>query len=203
MKKIAITGNIGSGKSTLAKYLTQQGYQIIHTDKLGHDLLMINSPCYQDIVKLSQQYNYNILNEDNSISRTKLGKYVFEDRDFKQSFDEIVHPLIHKQTAELIKISQNNNEKVVFIEIPLVYENKREKDYDEIWLVYCEDSIRKKRLKKRHPNWTEETISQRIKSQIPQEEKIKSAHHIIDNSYDLDQTYLQLEKLLSNFNTVK
>ena len=185
MIKYAITGNIASGKTEVQKILERNGFRVFDTDHAGHVLLENNS----DVIKAFK--DFDIL-QDGKISRDKLGKVVFNNKEKLEKLNSILHPEITKKILEFFE--ENKSEKKVFVGIPLLFETKMEKLFDKVILVYTDDDIRLKRLLARN-NYTIEYAQKRISCQDSQDEKIKKSDIIIYNN----GTLKDLEEQLSGF----
>lgn len=181
MIKVAIAGNIASGKSQAEKILSDLGYCVIDTDKLNHEILSSDENTIKEIKKTFK----NIENDDGSISREKLGQIVFSNKDKKFQLENILHKKIFEKLEELYKLHSEKD--IIFVSIPLLFEAKKEKDFDKIIFISADKEIRLKRLIKRN-NYTEEYAQKRIASQGEESEKIRKSDFIIYNNSDL-QTF--------------
>ncbi|MBI4534501.1 MAG: dephospho-CoA kinase [Candidatus Melainabacteria bacterium] len=190
--RIGITGGIACGKSAVGKYLSGKGIPVIDTDHLGHELLGSPNPAYQ---KLLDRFGTDLVDKPGGpISREKLAKIVFVDKQAKADLEAITHPAIENLLDE--RINSLNGEDIVVVLVPLLFECGLEPKYDEIWAVLVDHKTQVSRLKARN-NLTDEQAMVRINSQWPQEKKAARSHRIIDNSGTLDETYRQTEACLS------
>ena len=191
---VGLTGGIVGGKSTVASIFKDLGAKIIDTDKVGHSVILPNKPAWKKIVKI---FGKDILQNDMTIDREKLGKIVFANQSLLKKLNEITHPEITKMIKKEIDLAKNkthNQEKVLIIDAALIYEAKIDRFMDKIIVVYIDKDEQIKRLIKRN-NLSKDEALQRVRSQIPMEEKAKIADYVIDNSSSLDKTKEQVEKI--------
>ncbi len=187
MLKFAIVGNIASGKSTVESELSKSGFKVFDTDKLSHVILDEEKSAVIEAFK-----GFDIV-ENNEISRSKLGKIVFENKDLKQKLEDIIYPKLKEKISEIFE--ENKSEKVIFISIPLLFEVGWQDLFDKILFVQTDDDIRLKRLMKRN-SYSEKEAMARISAQIPQDEKIKKSDFIICNNGTLEILQNQIERFI-------
>jgi len=194
MKTIGLTGGIASGKSTVSKTLEKIGAIILDADKIAHSVMESGEPAWQEIVDF---FGRDILNEDKSINRKELGKIVFSDPEKLAKLNAITHYRIReKLRAELKAIETAAADKIVVVEIPLLYETGWEKWVDEVWVVWVDRETQIRRLIERD-GIDRKAALQRIESQMSLDEKARRANIVIDNSYGLEET---IESTARNFN---
>jgi len=195
---VGLTGGIVGGKSTVASMFKDLGAKIIDADKLGHSVILPNKPAWKKIVKI---FGKNIIQNDMTIDREKLGKIVFANQSLLKKLNKITHPEITKMIKKEIDSAKNkthNQEKVLIIDAALIYEAKIDRFMDKIIVVYIDKDEQIKRLIKRN-NLSKDEALQRVRSQMPMEEKAKISDYLIDNSNSLDKTKKQVEKIWREF----
>jgi len=191
---VGLTGGIVSGKSTVALMFKDLGAKIVDADKLGHSVVLPHKPAWEKIVKI---FGKDILQNDLTIDREKLGKIVFANQPLLKKLNEITHPEITKiikKEIDSVKNKTYNQKKILIIDAALIYEAKIDRLMDKIIVVYIDEDEQIKRLIKRN-NLSKDEALQRIKSQMPMKEKVKMADYVIDNSNSLDKTKKQVEKI--------
>lgn len=185
--KVAITGSIACGKSTVTSYLTKKNYRILDADKIGHELLENEKV----IEKLKEEFSEEILQEG-KVDRKKLGSIVFADKEKLKILNSIMHPQIRK---EITKQVASNKDKIIFIDMALLFEAKFDDIVDKIIVVHLDAETQLTRLINRN-GFSKEEAQLRISSQMSSEEKKKLANYVIDNSGTLEETYKQIDKIL-------
>ena len=189
---VGLTGGIVGGKSTVASMFRDLGAKIIDADRLGHSVILPYKPAWKKIVKL---FGEEILRNDLTIDREKLGKIVFGDQALLKKLNEITHPEIIKLIKKEINLAKNkthNHGKILIIDAALIYEAKIDRCMDKIIVVYIGKDEQIKRLIKRN-NLSKDEALQRVKSQMPMKEKVKMADYVIDNSSSLDEMKEKVE----------
>jgi dephospho-coA kinase len=185
---IGITGSIACGKSLVSNYLQEKGYTIIDADKIGH-MALENDEVKKQLVN---KFGKSIL-KDNEVNRVTLGKLVFENNENLKELNNIIHPQIRKNISEQIQV--HKNEKLVFVDVPLLFEAKFDDLVEKIVVVSLDEKIQLERLMNRNSLSKEEAL-QRIKSQIPVREKEKLGDYVVDNSFTQENTYNQVDRIL-------
>ena len=194
---VGLTGGIVSGKSTVALMFKDLGAKIVDADKLGHSVILPHKPAWEKIVKI---FGKDILQNDLTIDREKLGKIVFANQSLLKKLNDITHPEITKiikKEIDSLKNKTYKQKKILIIDAALIYEAKIDRLMDKIIVVYIDEDEQIKRLIKRN-NLSKDEALQRIKSQMPMKEKVKMADYVIDNSNSLDKTKKQVEKIWKN-----
>ena len=145
MKIIGITGGVGAGKTQILEYLNNKyGATICMTDEVGKKLQKKGTECFDEIVA---HFGNEILDEKGELDRAKLSDIVFADRVELSVLNGIVHPRVKEEIQKKITREERRNTNLMLIEGALLIEDHYEEICDELWYVYVEDSIRRKRLK--------------------------------------------------------
>ena len=186
MFRIGLTGGIASGKSLVSGFFADEGIVVLDADKIYKNLLKTNKLLYNEIVKTFQLEELDL---------QQLSHIVFSDEAKLKTLNKIAHPYVLRVFDEqLIKLSKT--EKIVVLDVPLLFEANMESYCDTIICVYADEEIQIKRLKNRNGLSKQEAIN-RIKSQIPLKKKCSKSDYIIDNSYDIENTRSQFNRILS------
>lgn len=184
--KIGITGSIACGKSTICRYLQDNGYTVIDTDKLSYLFTTKGNLCYNDIV---DYFGEEILLDNKEIDRKKLGSIVFNNKEKKEKLESIIHPHIKKAIEEY----ESNG--IVFFEVPLLYEAHMEDLFHKVITIYVDEKEQIERLIDRNKLTYQEAMN-RINNQMGLKEKVSKADYVIDNSNSVEDSYKQIENIL-------
>ena len=182
---IGLTGNIGTGKSAVRRMLEHLGAFGIDADALAHRTFARGAPGYQPVI---DQFGQWILNEEGEIDRGRLGRVVFSDPKALAILESIVHPLVEQAIDFLIK---RVPQPVVIIEAIKLLESGLAASCDSIWVVYTPKDIQLARLTQRRRMSRADAL-QRIEAQPPQEQKLKVAKVVINNSGSFEETWKQV-----------
>ena len=185
MIKIAVVGDIGSGKSYVAK---QFGCPVFDADREVANLYRKSRKCYQKLKKKLPTYITSF-----PIQKSKLSKALIDNRNNLKIIIKIVHPLVRKRMNDFFK--KNKNKKIVVLDIPLLIENKINKNNYILVFVEAQQKEIRKRLKKRS-NFNAKIFEKLKKLQLPVEKKRKKSDFIIKNNFRHDSTKKNVKKTL-------
>jgi dephospho-CoA kinase len=196
---VGLTGGIASGKSTVANLIKDLGITVIDADIEARLAVEPGEKAYQQIV---EHFGGEILLEDGSINRPKLGDIIFNHQEERMVLNGIVHPAVRERMNEKKVAAKERGENMVVMDIPLLFESKLTDLVEKIILVYVDEDVQLERLMKRN-HYTEAEAMARIRSQMPLIEKKKRSDFIIDNNGSLEQTQKQLNAILNRLGYVK
>lgn len=195
MKVIGLTGGIASGKSLVSQAMRTLGAVIINADEIAHAATAPHQPVWNETIEL---FGKEILSEDGSIDRKKLGEIVFNDRKKLMQLNQITHPRIGQEIRNRIKkAGLANPQAVVLVEVPLLYEAHMENLFDEIWVTWVDRETQIKRLMNRD-GISEQDAIKRIEAQMPLDEKVKRADWVIDNNHEIEETIAKVTRYYNN-----
>lgn len=180
MPAIAITGGISTGKSTFVECLREllPAATFFDADQAAHALLD-----QQGVQKqIRREFGVQVFSRAGDLNRPKLRAIVFADSTKKRTLERILHPRIRRQWRTEAK-EHRNSPKFFFADIPLLYETGGESLCDRVVVVSCSQKLQLARLRKRMSIKSAEA-KQMIHSQMPLEEKIRRADHVVWNNGD-------------------
>ena len=178
---LGLTGSIGCGKSSLSNILKENNIDIIDAD-------IISRKIFEDKKLLNlvfEHFGDCIKNEDGSLNRKALGNIVFNDDNKLIELNALTHPRIKEKIIKEIEMLKLNNKEVIVIDAPLLIEGGYLEMVDKLLVITCNNEIQVSRIQKRD-NCTRQEALSRINSQMSQEEKVKYADYILDNSGSIE-----------------
>jgi dephospho-CoA kinase len=190
MLKVGLTGSIAVGKSHVLGVLAEFGCHVIDADKIARDVVTPGSEGLRSVVAT---FGNGVLRGDGGLDRTKLGEIVFGDEAKREKLNSILHPLIIARQDELIReLEAKDPDGIVVIDAALMIESGGYRRLDKLIVVHCRPEIQLQRLMKRD-GLSQAVAEERIKAQMPQEEKMEYADFLIDTSGDFENTRAQVE----------
>lgn len=190
MKIVGITGLIASGKSTLSSYIKTKGYKIVDADNISRDITKKDRIGYTKVV---EEFGRDILSSNGEIDRAKLSNIVFNDKNALKKLNDTLHPLIFQEIDR--QLDSYKDEKILFLDAPLLFEAKLDKKCDEIILVVCDEEVQISRIQKRD-NKDYDSAKKIIDSQIAKEFKIEKSDYIIDNNCEIERFYFKVDLIM-------
>ncbi|BCR35598.1 dephospho-CoA kinase [Mariniplasma anaerobium] len=184
---VGLTGGIASGKSTAAAYIKSLNIKVIDSDEIVKNLWKENN---EMILKAESLFGFSIKTD---ADKEKIKKAMCEDKRLRLKLNEITHPFVFKEIKRQLLTFEN--EKIVVIDMPLLFEVSYEKKCDITCLVYVSKNIQLMRLMSRD-DMLEKDAKKLINCQLSLEHKKMKADVIFDNESDLDYLYFQIDQFL-------
>ena len=183
---IAVTGPFASGKSTFVRLLGELGAETVSADEIVHDLLAEDRTTISRVV---ERFGDDVTGE-RGVNRRALGRKVFGDPEALRDLEDILHPLVRRETQRRIAVSEAG---LFVAEVPLLFEGGSGADYDYTVAVVVPEERRRAWAAERG---VDEAALMAIETrQLPQEEKARRADIVVQNDGDVDKLRKQAEEL--------
>ena len=186
--KIAITGGICSGKSTVRAILEKRGIEIIDADDLARESAELRKE------RILQHFGPGYFDAKGKLNRTKLAEKIFSSPEERIALERILHPVIISLIKQGMECFEKDAKKYIVI-APLIFEADIGELFDYVILLSCGQQQQIKRHMEREQIAREKAF-ERIRVQLPDEEKDKRADFIIDTSCSIGETEERIIKLL-------
>ncbi|MCH0562738.1 MULTISPECIES: dephospho-CoA kinase [unclassified Streptomyces] len=181
MLKVGLTGGIGAGKSEVSRLLVECGAVLIDADRIAREVVAPGTP---GLAAVADAFGEEILAEDGSLDRPRLGAVVFADPDRLSVLNAIVHPLVGARSRELERAAADDA--VVVHDVPLLTENGLAPLYDVVIVVDASPETQLDRLV-RLRGMTEEEARARMAAQATRDARREIADIVIDNDVPLER----------------
>ena len=197
MLKVGLTGGIAVGKSVVGEMFVGLGARLVQADRIAHSLMLPGEAVYNEVVR---HFGRDILNSDGSVNRAKLAEAAFgpaatgegKQGSRIEELNRIVHPaVIRSQDAWMREIGRQDPHVVAIVEAALILEAGAGERFDRLVVVTCNEEQRVARFAARQKidlDAARKEVVRRMAAQLPDEEKIKAADYVIDNSGSLGKT---------------
>jgi len=202
--KVGLTGGIAAGKSVVGEMFAALGAQLIQADEIAHHLMQRGEAVYSEVVR---HFGAGILNADGSINRPRLAEAAFGSSGGAtgqvpsrvQELNQIVHPaVIKKQEEWMDDVGRHDCHAIAIVEAALILEARASQRFDRLVVVTCRPQQRVERWALRakvDEDTARREVTRRMAAQFPDEEKVKAAHYVIDNSGSFDNTRAQVSEI--------
>lgn len=195
MVRVGLTGGIACGKSTVGKMFSDMGAHVIEADTIAHELYRPGEPIYQELV---EKFGPEIVRPDGEIDRPRLAAAAFDGGRVAE-LNKIVHPaVIRRQEQWMRQIGATEPYAVAIVEAALILEAGAKARFDKIIVVTCKPEQKVARYARRAAmpeSLARGEVERRSKAQLSDEEKVRRADFVIDNSGPLELTRQQVERI--------
>ena len=192
-KTIAITGGIGSGKSTFCSKLKEKGFKIHSSDEQVAKIY--KNPEKKFVTYLRTIGLSNSISKKN-IDKKIISKIIFENKQIRKKLELYIFKIVRKKRSDFIKQEKQKKTKLIFIDIPLLFENNLEKQFNKVISIIASKRVRLKRLKKTR-KMTENQFKNITRSQTSDVIRKKKSDYVIYNNSTLKDYKIKINKLIS------
>lgn len=210
MLKVGLTGGIASGKSVVGEMFVAMGAHLVQGDRIAHALMQPGEAVYDEVVR---HFGREILNPDGSVNRARLAELAFGGAGEGmgasriEELNRIVHPPVIRSQEEWMEgVGVRDPQAIAMVEAALLIEAGAAKRFDRLIVVTCNMAQRAERFAKRQKVDMEAAraeVARRMAAQMPDEEKIKVADFVIDNSGSLECTREQVQRVWGKLRTAQ
>ena len=183
MVVVGLTGGMGTGKSEVSRMLQDLDAVLINADQVGHEIYAPGTGAWRDVV---DAFGEEVLHPGGEIDRRKLGSIVFNDPQALAQLNAIMHPRMAGAIDERIGELKKRGVGVIVLEAALLIEANWTPLTDEVWVVTAPEDTAVQRIRARS-GLAEDAIRARIRTQLPQEERVRRADAVIGNAGSLEE----------------
>ena len=192
-KTIAITGGIGSGKSTFCSKLKEKGFKIHSSDE---QVAKIYKNPEKKFVTYLRTIGLSKSISKKNINKKIISKIIFENKQIRKKLELYIFKIVRKKRSDFIKQEKQKKTRLIFIDIPLLFENNLEKQFNKVISIIASKRVRLKRLKKTR-KMTENQFKNITRSQTSDIIRKKKSDYVIYNNSTLKDYKIKINKLIS------
>ena len=193
--KVAVTGGAGSGKSFVCNRLKDLGIKIISSDTLAREAVAPGSTAHEKILK---HFGEKVVLSDGTLNRQMLRRIIVIDSSARRSLEQFIHPEISKLMEQKMAQAQQHGDRVVVVEVPLLFELGMEEQFDLVVVVSADPNLRVKRLMDRD-KVSREDAEELLNVQMPDQEKVERAGFVLSNDGSREQLIRSVDRLYEKF----
>lgn len=187
--RVGLTGGIGCGKSTVVKFFAEAGWRTLESDRIVAAVLA-NDP--EVHTELRNRFGDQVFDADGGVDRKAIAARVFSDEAALKWLEALLHPRVRRVWSDSIESDRSAE---WLVEIPLLFEKSLESRFDLTVCVSSPDAVSRRRMVGR--GYSGEQFDQRRLRQMPLDEKVRRADHVILNAGSLDFLKRQTMQLIA------
>lgn len=189
MLVVGLTGSIAMGKSTAAAHLRSRGVPVFDADAIVHDIYR------EEAVPLIEAAFPGTTNAE-GVDRSRLSDSLQHDPTGFKRLESIVHPLVRERERRFLEEAQAAGALLAILDVPLLYETGLDAALDAVIVVSASAEAQRERALMR-PRMTPEKLDQILARQLPDEEKRRRAHFVVDTNGPPGPSLHQLDAILA------
>ncbi len=186
-----LTGSIAMGKTETARMFAALGVPVFDADAAVHEMYAEGGAA---VSAVGAKFPQAVV--DGAVDRQRLAELVLKDLEALKTLESIVHPQVRKAEMEFIRRCHAENRPLVVLDIPLLFETGRQRDVDRIIVVSAPADMQRERALAR-PGMTPEKFAAILARQVPDAERRRQAHFIVDSSQGLVHASAQVEAIVA------
>ncbi len=185
---LGLTGSIGMGKSTAGRFFAEAGVPVHDADGVVHRL-------YEGDAAAAIEAAFPGTAASGKVDRAKLAERVLDNPAAIRRLEAIIHPLVRESEAKFLAETAARGEPVAVLDIPLLFETGAQERVDAVVVVSAGPEAQRARVLGR-PGMTESKLEAILAKQMPDVEKRRRAHFVVDSSGGLDSARAQVHGIL-------
>jgi dephospho-CoA kinase len=196
IRRIALTGGIATGKSYVSAKIKEAGVPIVDADVLSREVV---APGTTGLAAVRKRFGPDAVRRDGTMDRVRIAQIVFKDKRARLDLEAIIHPAVQRAIDDFFAQLPKRTPFAV-ADIPLLFETKREGQFQSVVVVACPREMQLTRLMERS-KLSKEDAERRLAAQLPIDQKVKKATHVIRTDGTFEETDAQVAELIKNLST--
>nr|WP_047572585.1 dephospho-CoA kinase [Methylobacterium sp. ZNC0032] len=185
---LGLTGSIGMGKSTTAQLFVQRGVPLHDADAAVHRLHRGRAAA-----PIEAAFPGTVI--DGAVDRARLGAAVLAKPEALRRLEAIIHPLVREEEEAFLARCHREGAGLAVLDVPLLLETGGEARCDAVLVVTAPAEVQRQRVLAR-PGMTPEKLDAILSRQMPDAQKRRHAHFLVDTSRGLVAAGRQVGSIL-------
>lgn len=186
---LGLTGSIGMGKSTTANLFRERGVPVHDADAAVHAL-------YRGRAAAAIGEAFPGVVKEGVVDRAALSAAVLGRPEALRRLEAIIHPLVREEEEAFLTRCRDKGHGLAVLDVPLLLETGGEGRCDAVLVVTAPAAVQRERVLAR-PEMTAEKFAAILARQMPDAEKRRRAHFLVDTSRGLLAAQRQVGSILS------
>jgi dephospho-CoA kinase len=195
--KVAVTGGAGSGKTSVCNRLKELGVKVISADEMAREAV---APGSEALTKIIRFFGEKVVLSDGTLNRKILRRMITDD-DARLTLERVLHHEITKLIQKNVACAEKEGCRIVVIEVPLLFELDMKERFDRVVVVIADKELRVNRLMERDQT-SRDAAKDLINVQMPDEEKIGRADHVVWNEGSMEKLVESVDVLFKNLTKI-
>jgi dephospho-CoA kinase len=191
IRRIALTGGIATGKSYVANKIKEAGVPMVDADVLAREVVAPGTP---GLAAVRRRFGPDAVRRDGTMDRVRIAQIVFKDKRARLDLEAIIHPAVQKAIDEFFATLPKRTPFAV-ADIPLLFETGRDNQFNAVVVVACPRELQLRRLMERN-KLSKDDAERRLNAQLPIDQKVKKATHVIRTEGTFEDTDRQVADLI-------
>ena len=191
---VGITGGIGSGKSTFSEQVLKRGLKLLDSDKVVGELYK-NPP--DSFLKYLKKIGLGLAIKQKKINKKYIAKIIFNNLKVKTELQNYIFKFVRKRRLIFLKKEKRKKTKIVFLDVPLLFENNLSKEFDVLISIISTRKNRYKRLKK-YKNMNKDLFNKIVRSQTTNVVRKLNSNIIIYNNKSMIDYLHKIDTVINN-----
>jgi dephospho-CoA kinase len=191
IRRIGLTGGIATGKSYVANKIKEAGVPMVDADVLSREVVAPGTP---GLAAVRRRFGPDAVRRDGTMDRVRIAQIVFKDKRARLDLEAIIHPAVQKAIDEFFATLPKRTPFAV-ADIPLLFETGRDNQFNAVVVVACPRELQLQRLMERS-KLSKDDAERRLNAQLPIDQKVKKATHVIRTEGTFEDTDRQVADLI-------
>jgi dephospho-CoA kinase len=189
---VGLTGGIASGKSVVAARLAEHGAVVVDADSVAREVVEPGTPA---LARIAEEFGADVIAADGSLDRAALGAQVFADPQKLALLNSITHPAIRELSQRrFAEAGKADPDAIVVYDVPLLTDARGKDEFDLVVVVSAPEVVRIERMVA-HRGMSVEEATRRIRSQVPEEQRLALADIVIESGGTLQETLARADEV--------